>query len=255
MQLRPSTVLYWGVNEFECSSQCLLQSGCLQSWCGLSFFSQVCSEEWKQLKSIECSYCKNKLVCSMVLKTQMAAFEISWMHHFVLLWILQNVVNMLNLQVSRNYRLLWLLFSLQCQVALVCARAHPTSTDLIFSSWLCLLPFPSLQCSFPQHRRGRKLPCNWVSTEIRRGLGSLHLIMQGSTLKILPKWVVSCIFLQGDWGGKNTKTPHNTASASEMLKQCRWRHHRLISPSSSHQGRIYPWHKEAGRTFRSYSGN
>lgn len=247
MQLRPSRVLNWEVNEFGWSSQCLLHSGCLESWCGVSFFSQVCSEKWKQLKPIECSYCKNKLVSSMVLKTHMAAFEISWMHHFVLLWILPNIVNVLNLHVRRNYRLLRLLLS--------CARAHLTSADFIFSSWPCLLPFPSPEGSFLQHRCGRKLPCNWVSTGIRRGLGCLHLIMQGSTLKIPPKWIVYCIFLQGHWGGENTETPHNTASASEILNQCSWRHHRLTSSSSSHQGRICPWHEEAGRTFRSYSGN
>lgn len=49
--------------------------------------------------------------------------------------------------------------------------------------------FPSHQGSCLQHRDGRKLPYNWASIEIRRGIGSLHLIMQGSTLKmILPKW-------------------------------------------------------------------
>lgn len=137
--------------------------------------------------------------------------------------------------------------------ALVCARPHLTAADFIFSSWLCLLPF-SPQGSFLQHRR-EKAPCNWVSTEIRRGLGCLHLIMQGSTLNIPPKWVVYCIFLRGDWGAEDTEPPHNTASASEILNQCSWRHHRIISPSSSHQGRICPWYEEAGRTFRSCSGN
>lgn len=177
----------------------------------------------------------------------MAAFEI-WMHHFVLLWILQNVVNVLNFHVSRNYRLLWLLFSLQCQV-------HTWQPQISFSQVDCTL-FPSLPLRVPSCSTDLgELPCNWVSTEIWRGFGCLHLIMQGSTLKIPSKWVVYCIFLQGDWGGKNTETPHNTVSASEMMNQCSWRHHRLTSPSSSHQGRICPQHMEAGRTFRSYSGN
>lgn len=139
----------------------------------------------------------------------------------------------------------------------MCAKAHLyikiKSADLIFTSWLCLLPLPSE--FLLQHRGGRKLPYNWASIDIQRGLGSLYLIMQGSTLKVIfLKWVVFCIFLQGEWGGENTKVLQNIASNLETLNWCSWRWHRLISPSSSHQGRIRPLRKKAGRTFRSRSG-
>lgn len=71
---------------------------------------------------------------------------------------------------------------------------------------------------------------------------------------IFLKWDVFCIFLQGDWGGENTKMLQNIASTLKTLNWCSWRWHRPISPSSSHQGRVRPVHKKAGRTFRSHSG-
>lgn len=116
--------------------------------------------------------------------------------------------------------------------------------------------FPSSQGSCPQHRGGRKLPYNWASIEIQRGLGTLGYCLVWLNVKmILPKWDMFCIFLQGGWGDENTKMFQNIASTLDILNQCSWRQHRLISPSSSQQGKIHPLCKEAGRTFRSHSGN
>lgn len=162
-------------------------------------------------------------------------------------------MNVLKLHVSRNDELLWLLFSLWFLVML-CAKA-PMLTSADFTSCLCAW-FPSSQGSCPQHRGGRKLPYNWASIEIQRGLGTLGYCLLWLNVKmILPKWDMFCIFLQGNWGDENTKMFQNIASTLDILNQCSCRQHRLISPSSSQQGKIHPLCKEAGRTFRSHSGN
>lgn len=216
-------------------------------------FIQRNESSWIRLHvEVNCSYHKSKLVCSMLFKT-----DCIWDPLVVIIFFCYeacgNVVNVLKFRVSRKDELLWLS---HCGVWCWCVpKLSWWHLQMSFSQVDCA-SFPSPPGSCPQHRGGRKILYNWASIEIQRGLGSLHLIVQGSTLKlILPKWDVFCIFLQGDWGGENTKMLQCFASTLEILNQCSWRWHRPMPPSSSHQGRICPLCEEAGWTFRSCSGN
>lgn len=74
---------------------------------------------------------------------------------------------------------------------------------------------------------GKNLPYNWASAGIQRGLASVHLIMQSSTLKlILPKWMYSESssreIEEGRWE-EMVKVLQYIACTSEILKRDCWR--------------------------------